>query len=188
MTTKDLREGNTHYVDNEKFQEHLVIRRNKVDSQIVDYHPDVTLEALQSMDFKLERKPLMAALPSVLRVDEYIGSCILKISTNLRYHRYFINYPFADEMVGDGMENCIRYIDNYDCVLYKNPFAYYTQICYFAFQRKKLYEKRKYEELIKYREKMMIDEDIQDKYAFQDAVVDELWIDEFFQEPQDDEV
>jgi hypothetical protein len=45
-------------------------------------------------------------------------------------------------MVSDGIENCICYIDNFDPDKSNNPFAYFTQIIYFAFLRRIQKEKK----------------------------------------------
>lgn len=47
---------------------------------------------------------------------------------------------FKDDMICDGVENCIQYIDNFD-VERTNPFAYFTQIVYYAFLRRIAKEK-----------------------------------------------
>tara|TARA_X000000368_G_scaffold146382_1_gene115477 strand:+ start:815 stop:1285 length:471 start_codon:yes stop_codon:yes gene_type:complete len=76
------------------------------------------------------------------RVNNYIGGCFLKIATHLSYRPNFINYMYKDDMVCDGIENCIQYIDNFDPAKSKNPFAYFTQIVYYAFLRRIAKEKR----------------------------------------------
>ena len=76
------------------------------------------------------------------RVNNYIGGCFLKIATHLSYRPNFINYMYKDDMVCDGIENCIQYIDNFDPSKSKNPFAYFTQIVYYAFLRRIAKEKR----------------------------------------------
>jgi hypothetical protein len=79
------------------------------------------------------------------RVSNYIGGCFLKIATHLSYRPNFINYMYKDDMVCDGIENCIQYIDNFDPAKSSNPFAYFTQIVYFAFLRRIAKEKRQME-------------------------------------------
>ena len=76
------------------------------------------------------------------RVNNYIGGCFLKIATHLSYRPNFINYMYKDDMVCDGIENCIQYIDNFNPAKSKNPFAYFTQIVYYAFLRRIAKEKR----------------------------------------------
>jgi len=76
------------------------------------------------------------------RVNNYIGGCFLKIATHLSYRPNFINYMYKDDMICDGIENCIQYVDNFDPEKSTNPFAYFTQIVYYAFLRRIAKEKR----------------------------------------------
>ncbi len=76
------------------------------------------------------------------RVPFYIGDCIMKIATHLSYKPNFVNYTFREEMISDGVENCLQYIDNFNPEKSKNPFAYFTQIIYFAFLRRIQKEKK----------------------------------------------
>lgn len=76
------------------------------------------------------------------QVSNYIGECILKIATHLSYKPNFINYSYRDDMILDGVENCIQYIDNFDPTKSNNPFAYFTQIIYYAFLRRIAKEKK----------------------------------------------
>lgn len=76
------------------------------------------------------------------RVPNYIGECIMKISTHLARKPNFINYTFKDEMIADGIENCLQYIDNFDPEKSSNPFAYFTQIIWYAFIRRIQKEKK----------------------------------------------
>lgn len=75
-------------------------------------------------------------------ISNYIGECILKIATHLSYKPNFINYSYRDDMILDGVENCIQYIDNFDPAKSSNPFAYFTQIIYYAFLRRIAKEKK----------------------------------------------
>ncbi len=92
------------------------------------------------------------------KVNNYIGSCFLKIATHLSYRPNFINYMYKDDMVCDGIENCIQYIDNFDPSKSKNPFAYFTQIVYYAFLRRIAKEKRQLDIKEKILEKSGYDE------------------------------
>ena len=76
------------------------------------------------------------------RITNYIGSCFLKIATHLSYKSNFVNYMYREDMISDGIENCVQYIHNFDPAKSKNPFAYFTQISYFAFLRRIQREKR----------------------------------------------
>jgi|TARA_R110001606_G_scaffold18534_1_gene69399 hypothetical protein len=76
------------------------------------------------------------------QVTNYIGECFLKIATHLSYRPNFINYTYRDEMIADGIENCLQYCSNFDPEKSKNPFAYFTQIIYYAFLRRIAKEKK----------------------------------------------
>jgi hypothetical protein len=107
------------YIDNEKFYE-----------EIKDY-----IMACRDIDNQNEKSPDDTIIPYP-QTNDYIAECIFQIAENLSRKGNFCNYTFRDEMVGDAVENCYRYIRNFDPDKYKNPFAYYTQICYFAFIRR----------------------------------------------------
>ena len=79
------------------------------------------------------------------RIPRYIGDCFLKIATHLSYKPNFVNYTFRDDMISDGVENCVQYIDNFDPEKSQNPFAYFTQIIYYAFLRRIQKEKKQLE-------------------------------------------
>jgi len=100
-----------HYVDNKKFYETIVEYKSK------------TKQALKDKG----DKP---------RIPEYAGECILKIAENLATKPCFINYSYKDEFISDGVENCITYFNDYDPKKGKNPFAYFTQVIYYAFLRR----------------------------------------------------
>lgn len=108
---------NSHYVDNKKLLEELTKYRNSVHEAIRENKP----------------KP---------RLSNYVGECILLIANKLSNRPNFNNYPFKDEMISDGIENCLMYIDNFDPKKSSNPFAYITQIVYFAFLRRITREKK----------------------------------------------
>ena len=113
-----------HYVNNEDFLKALV-----------QYKKDCK----QAIKHK-EPKP---------KVPEYIGECFMKIAEGLSHKPNFINYPHRDEMIGDGIENCLMYFENFNPEKSKNPFAYFTQIIYFAFLRR--IQKEKKQLYIKYK-------------------------------------
>ena len=76
------------------------------------------------------------------RIPDMVGAALLKIANRLSTKPNFINYTFREEMVSDGIENCINYINNFDPKKSKNPFAYFTQIIYYAFLRRIQKEKK----------------------------------------------
>ena len=106
-----------HYVDNKKFLEAMIIHKEKVKKAIENNKtkPDVT---------------------------NYIGECFLKIANHLSYRPNFINYTYRDDMISDGIENCLQYMNNFNPEKSTNPFAYFTQIIYYAFIRRIQKEKK----------------------------------------------
>ena len=106
-----------HYVDNKKLY-----------AEMVEY-----LNAVKEAEESDGEKP---------RIPEYIGECLLKISTRLSTKPNFINYTYRDEMISDGIENCVNYIGNFNPEKSTNPFAYFTQIIYYAFLRRIQREKK----------------------------------------------
>ena len=114
---KKNKKNNIHYVDNAKFLEEITKYRDSV----------------------LAAKEAGTLKP---RVPNYIGECFLKIAEHLSRKPNFISYSFRDEMISDGIENCIMYFRNFDPDKSKNPFAYFTQIIYFAFLRRIMKEKK----------------------------------------------
>lgn len=123
-----------HYVDNQEFLAAIVAYKSKVKVAALKENPDFTPEQIKKW-----------TSPNKPRVGNYLGSCFLKIATHLSYRPNFINYMYKDDMVCDGIENCIQYIDNFDPEKSKNPFAYFTQIVYYAFLRRIQKEKRQME-------------------------------------------
>ena len=132
-----------HYVDNKKFLEAMVIHKDKVNKAIENNRkkPDVT---------------------------NYIGECFLKIANHLSYRPNFINYTYRDDMISDGIENCLQYMNNFNPEKSNNPFAYFTQIIYYAFIRR--IQKEKKQTLVK--QKMIANagvENIMDQHEGDDS-------------------
>ncbi len=82
-------------------------------------------------------------------VPNYVGECFLKIANHLSFRPNFINYTYRDDMISDGIENCLQYLDNFNPRTSNNPFAYFTQIIYYAFVRR--IQKEKKQTTIKHR-------------------------------------
>lgn len=76
------------------------------------------------------------------RIPNYIGECLYQIANRLSYKPNFVNYTYRDDMIADGLENAVMAINNFDPEKSKNPFAYFTQIIYFAFLRRIQKEKK----------------------------------------------
>ena len=100
---------------------------------------------LALVDFKAECKVAEENGEPKPRINNYIGECFLKIATHLSYKPNFVNYMFREDMICDGIENCVQYIGNFDPSKSSNPFAYFTQIIYYAFLRRISKEKRQLE-------------------------------------------
>ena len=82
-------------------------------------------------------------------IPNYIGECWMKIAEGLSHKPNFINYTYREEMIGDGIENCLMYFENFNPEKSSNPFAYFTQIIYYAFLRR--IEKEKKQTYVKYK-------------------------------------
>tara|TARA_B100001029_G_scaffold38127_1_gene29300 strand:- start:42 stop:512 length:471 start_codon:yes stop_codon:yes gene_type:complete len=95
--------------------------------------------------YKQEIKDAEAAGQPKPVIPRYIGECFLKIATHLSYKPNFVNYMFKDDMVCDGIENCVQYINNFNPEKSTNPFAYFTQIIHYAFLRRIQKEKKQLE-------------------------------------------
>ena len=128
-----VKKKSEHYVNNKELLEALIVYRGRV--------AEAKEKGLQ--------KP---------RITNYLGECFLKIATHLSYKPNFVNYMFREDMICDGIENCLQYIDNFDPDKSKNPFAYFTQIIYYAFLRRIQKEKKQMEIKNKILEKSGYDE------------------------------
>ena len=113
-----------HYVNNKQLLEALIVYREKVAHAKENDLP----------------KP---------RITNYLGECFLKIATHLSYKPNFVNYMFRDDMISDGIENCVQYIHNFDPEKSRNPFAYFTQIIHYALDIKtKIIERSGFDEVM----------------------------------------
>jgi hypothetical protein len=113
-----------HYVNNEEFL-----------SVLIKYQ-----KAVRKAKRNKEEKP---------PIPNYIGECFMKIAEHLSYRPNFANYSYRDEMIADAIENCLMYFENFDPKKSKNPFAYFTQIVYYAFIRR--ISKEKKQQYVKYK-------------------------------------
>lgn len=134
MKEKKPNAQSTHYVNNDKFYRSCLAYKEACNVATVTGQP----------------KP---------KIPDYIGECLIKIAEKMSYSRNFINYPFREEMIGDAIENCLLYFDNFDPFKYTNPFSYFTQIVYYAFLRRIEREKRHLYVKHKVRQKQIIDND-----------------------------
>jgi len=119
----------SHYIDNKLFLKEMIAHRKAV------------------------RKAKREGLDKP-QLPEYVGKCFMMIAENLSHKPNFLSYTFRDEMISDAIENCVMYADNFNPAKSKNPFAYFTQIVYYAFlrriqrEKKHLYVKYKSTEMI----------------------------------------
>ena len=113
-----------HYVDNQRF-------------------------LLEMTEYQNERKIAKENGIELPPCPDYIGECFLKIAQRLSFRPNFINYAFREDMISDGIENCVQYMNNFNLEKSKNPFAYFTQIIYYAFIRR--IQKEKKQLYIKYK-------------------------------------
>jgi len=127
------RKRSVHYVNNKEFLAALIKYREEV--QLAEQRGDP--------------KP---------QITNYLGECFLKIATHLSFKPNFVNYIFKDDMISDGIENCVQYIHNFDPEKSQNPFAYFTQIIHYAFLRRIQKEKKQLEIKNKILEKTGYDE------------------------------
>ena len=114
------RKRSEHYVNNKEFL-----------AALIKYQEDIEIARLQD-----KTKP---------QIPRYIGECFLKIANHLSFKPNFVNYMFKEDMISDGIENCVQYIHNFNPEKSKNPFAYFTQIIHYAFLRRIQREKRQLE-------------------------------------------
>ena len=112
------------------------------------------------------------------QVTNYIGECYLKIANHLSYRPNFINYTYRDDMISDGIENCLQYMDNFDPAKSKNPFAYFTQIIYYAFirriQKEKKQQQVKQKMIANFGEEQMMDQLDGDDTIYQSQMLEFL--------------
>jgi hypothetical protein len=118
--TMARRKRSEHYVNNKEFL-----------AALIRYREDVEIARLQD-----KTKPV---------IPRYIGECFLKIANHLSFKPNFVNYMFKEDMISDGIENCVQYIHNFNPEKSQNPFAYFTQIIHYAFLRRIQREKRQLE-------------------------------------------
>mgnify|MGYP006245466003 FL=1 len=147
-----------HYVNNKELLEAMVVYRLKVERSYKNtFGVDLTEQPKKERARRWEGKPL---------IPNYLGESFLKIATHLSYKPNFVNYMFREDMISDGIENCVQYIHNFDPEKSKNPFAYFTQVIHYAFLRRIQKEKKQLEiktkiiEKTGYDEVMMIDDSL----------------------------
>ena len=100
------RKRSEHYVNNKEFLAALIEYRTSVeDSYYKEFGAD-----LKELD-KSERAKRWKGKPPIPR---YVGECFLKIANHLSFKPNFVNYMFKEDMISDGIENCVQYIHNFN--------------------------------------------------------------------------
>lgn len=118
------------------------------------------------MDYAVEVRDCREKTKDIPKVTDYIARCFIKIAEGLSHRPNFVRYTYREEMVMDAVENCLRAIGNYNIETATrtgkpNAFSYFTQICYYAFIRRILKEKKQQDIKFKFIEKMGIEDFIQ---------------------------
>jgi len=125
------RKKTEHYVNNKELLEAMIVYRTKV----------LKAKEIYFKKYK-EDPPKTGAWEGKPPIPNYLGSCFLKIATHLSYKPNFVNYMFREDMISDGIENCVQYINNFNPEKSRNPFAYFTQVIHYAFLRRIQKEKK----------------------------------------------
>ena len=141
------RKKTEHYVNNKQLLESMIVYRSKVLKAREIYFEKYNEYPPKTGPW--EGKPL---------IPNYLGDCFLKIATHLSFKPNFVNYMFREDMISDGIENCVQYINNFDPEKSRNPFAYFTQIVHYAFLRRIQKEKKQLDIKTKIIEKSGYDE------------------------------
>ena len=65
--------------------------------------------------------------------SERMGEMVLLIASNYATKGNFAGYTWIEDMIGEAVLTCFKYMKNFDRTKSSNPFAYITQICRNAF-------------------------------------------------------
>jgi|TARA_Y100000287_G_scaffold132063_1_gene107119 hypothetical protein len=138
MKGSNMKKQKPHYVNNKEFS-----------LAVVEY-----VKTVEAAEKKGKEVP---------NVTNYIAECFLKIAQGLSHKANFIRYTYREEMVMDAVENCLKAIRNYNIDAATrtgapNAFAYFTQICYYAFLRRLAKEKKQQDIKFKFIEKAGIED------------------------------
>lgn len=101
-----MKKKRNHYLNNDEFRENLI-----------------------------EYNALLKENPK-LKIPDSIGRCFILIATNMMKCPNFYNYTYKEEMIGDGIESCVKAITNFDENKSSNAFGYFSKICFWAALRR----------------------------------------------------
>lgn len=130
MATHKETRAKPHYVNNKQFTQAVV-------------------------DYANEAKAAREAGEPDPMVPNYIAECLLKMNEGLSHKSNFVRYTYREEMVMDGVENCLKALANFDATAATrggnpNAFGYFTQISWFAFLRRIAKEKKQNDVRLKF--------------------------------------
>jgi hypothetical protein len=120
-------------------------------------------------------------------IPNYIGECIFHIANRLARRPNFSGYSFKEDMIMDGIENCLKYIEKFNPEKSSNPFAYFTQVIWFAFLQRIAKEKKQLYTKLKSSQSMLV---MGDTYVGGSEIlinmnIDASYIDTFIQDYED---
>lgn len=110
--------------------------------------------------YRIELEESINNNTQIPQASKYIGECIYNIANRYAKKPNFFGYTnlWKEEMISDGIENCIKYgLKNYNPEKYNNPLAYFTKIIHQSFIKRIDSEKK--EQIKKFKSK--INQDLQ---------------------------
>lgn len=112
QSDKPISKSSVHYVSNPKLLNEFVMWKADIAQALLEDKPEP-------------------------KIPEAIGLGIMQIAGNFsKKYNWHSNAKYREEMTSDAIVNCILYVRNFDPTKSNNPFAYFTQISYFAFLRR----------------------------------------------------
>lgn len=151
-----------HYVNNKDFLDAIVVYKN-------------------DCEIARQRGKQIPVIP------KYIGECIFHMASRLARRTNFSGYSFKEDMIMDGVENCLKYIEKFDPEKSNNPFAYFTQVIWFAFLQRIAKEKKFLYTKFKSSQSMLAlgDTSFGDNEINMNLIMDADYIDAFIQDFED---
>ena len=127
MSTDNDERIDQHYIDREEFTAEMTEYRHECDAAKKNGLP----------------KP---------DVPESVGLKFLLMAEGMSTWHKFRGYTYKGEMVGDAVENMIRYAHNFDPTVpsQSGAFSYFNRLCYFAFLRRIAKEDKQYRTKVKW--------------------------------------
>ena len=104
------RKRSEHYVNNKEFL-----------SALIKYREDVEITFIQKYGREPTKDDRSQRWDTKPPIPRYIGECGLKRATHRSFNPNFVNYMFKEDMISDGIENCVQYIHNFNPEKSQNP-------------------------------------------------------------------